>query len=92
MNIGPSFFSRLAGKAGHKPAAWPENLGPYTVPYLKRQRSRLITGHILVRGQGEPPDFRRVCIMYNSSYFQRGGANSLTLRQIARAGGDNDDC
>lgn len=33
----------------------------YKVPYLKWQRSRLITGHILVRGQGEPPDFRRVC-------------------------------
>lgn len=45
----------------------------HTVPYLKRQRSRLITGKVLVRGQGEPPDFRRVCIMYNSSYFQRGG-------------------
>ena len=29
--------------------------------------------------------------MYNSSYFQRG-ANSLTLRQIARAGGDSYDC
>lgn len=34
---------------------------PDMVPYLKRQRSRLITGHILVRGQGEPPVFRRVC-------------------------------
>lgn len=30
--------------------------------------------------------------MYNSSYFQRGGANNLTLRQIARAGGDSYDC
>lgn len=62
------------------------------VPYLKRQRSRLITGYILVRGQGEPPDFRRVCIMYNSSYFQRGGANNLTLNQIAQTGGDSYDC
>jgi hypothetical protein len=26
------------------------------VPYLKRQRTRLITGYILVRGQGEPPE------------------------------------
>lgn len=48
--------TRLAGKAGQQPAAWPEDLGPYTVPYLKWKRSRLITGHILVRGQGEPPD------------------------------------
>lgn len=64
----------------------------YKVPYLKWKRSRLITGNILARGQGEPPDFRRVCTMYNSSYFQRGGANSLTLRQIARAGGDSYDC
>ena len=62
------------------------------VPYLKWKRSRLITGHILVRGQGEPPDFRRVCTMYNSSYFQRGGGNNLTLRQIARAGGGEYDC
>lgn len=30
--------------------------------------------------------------MYNSIYFQRGGANNLTLRHIATAGGDNDDC
>lgn len=30
----------------------------YKVPYLKRQRSRLITGDILVRGQGEPPEYR----------------------------------
>ena len=54
-----------------------ETESAYKVSYLKRQRSRLITGHILVRGQGEPPDFRRVCTMYNSSYFQRGG--TLTL-------------
>lgn len=50
--------TRRAGKAGYEPATWPEDLGPYTVPYLKRQRSRLISGHILVRGQGEPPEYR----------------------------------
>ena len=27
-----------------------------TGPSLQRPKSRLITGHILVRGQGEPPD------------------------------------
>lgn len=31
--------------------------------------------------------------MYNSIYFQRGGgANNLTLRYIATAGGDSYDC
>lgn len=30
--------------------------------------------------------------MYNSSYFQRWGANNLTLRHIATAGGDSYDC
>lgn len=31
--------------------------------------------------------------MYNSSYFQRGGgANNLTLNQIAQTGGDSYDC
>ena len=137
MNIGSSLFSRPAGKAGQQPAAWPENLGPYTVPYLKRQRSRLITGHILVRGQGEPPDLQsRIAIRMIAATIQRpvkqlrlrcglgerqsgsllefqplfscnllggcalctipvissGGANSLTLHQIARAGGDSYDC
>lgn len=72
--------NRRAGKAGHKPAAWPENLGPYTVPYLKRQRSRLITGHILVRGQGEPPDLQsRIAIGMIAATIQRP-AKQLRLR------------
>lgn len=33
-----------------------ETESAHMVPYLKRQRTRLITGHILVRGQGEPPE------------------------------------
>ena len=72
--------TRPAGKAGHKPAAWPEDLGPYTVPYLKRQRSRLITGHILVRGQGEPPDLQsRIAIGMIAATIQRP-AKQLRLR------------
>lgn len=30
--------------------------------------------------------------MYNSNYFQRGGANNLTLNRIAQTGGDSYDC
>ena len=76
----PHWSFRLAGKAGHKPAAWPEDLGPYTVPYLKRQRSRLITGHILVRGQGEPPDLQsRLSIGMIAATIQRP-AKQLRLR------------
>lgn len=76
----PHWSFRLAGKAGHKPAAWPEDLGPYTVPYLNRQRSRLITGHILVRGQGEPPDLQsRIAIGMIAATIQRP-AKQLRLR------------
>lgn len=76
----PYWRSRPAGKAGHKPAAWPEDLGPYTVPYLKRQRSRLITGHILVRGQGEPPSLQsRLAIGMIAATIQRP-AKQLRLR------------
>ena len=72
--------TRLAGKAGQQPAAWPEDLGPYTVPYLKRKRSRLITGHILVRGQGEPPDLQsRLSIGTTAATIQRP-AKQLRLR------------
>lgn len=72
--------NRRAGKAGHKPAAWPEDLGPYTVLYLKRQRSRLITGHILVRGQGGPPDLQsRIAIGMIAATIQRP-AKQLRLR------------
>lgn len=72
--------TRLAGKAGHKPAAWPEDLGPYTVPYLKWKRSRLITGHILVRGQGEPQDLQsRIAIGMIVATIQRP-AKQLRLR------------
>ena len=76
----PHWSFRPAGKAGHKPAAWPEDLGPYTVPYLKRQRSRLITGHILVRGQGEPPSLQsRLAIGMIAATIQRP-AKQLRLR------------
>ena len=44
----------------------------HTVPYLKWQRSRLITGHILVRGQGEPPDLQsRIAIGMIAATIQR---------------------
>ena len=44
----------------------------HTVPYLKRQRSRLITGHILVRGQGEPPSLQsRLAIGMTAATIQR---------------------
>ena len=50
------------------------------VPYLKRQRSRLITGHILVRGQGEPPDLQsRLSIGMIAATIQRP-AKQLRLR------------
>ena len=76
----PRWSFRPAGKAGHKPAAWPEDLGPYMVPYLKRKRSRLITGHILVRGQGEPPDLQsRLAIGMIAATIQRP-AKQLRLR------------
>lgn len=72
--------NRLAGKAGHKPAAWPEDLGPYKVPYLKWKRSRLITGKVLVRGQGEPPDLQsRLAIGMIAATIQRP-AKQLRLR------------
>ena len=72
--------TRLAGKAGHKPAAWPEDLGPYTVPYLNRQRTRLITGHILVRGQGGPTSLQsRLAIGMTAATIQRP-AKQLRLR------------
>lgn len=52
----------------------------YKVPYLKRQRSRLITGHILVRGQGEPPDLQsRIAIGMIAATIQRP-AKQLRLR------------
>ena len=42
------------------------------VPYLKRQRPRLITGHILVRGQGEPPNLQsRLDIGMTAATIQR---------------------
>ena len=50
------------------------------VLYLKRQRSRLITGHILVRGQGEPPDLQsRIAIGMIAATIQRP-AKQLRLR------------
>lgn len=50
------------------------------VPYLKRQRSRLITGHILVRGQGEPPCLQsRLAIGMIAATIQRP-AKQLRLR------------
>lgn len=52
----------------------------YKVPYLKWQRSRLITGHILVRGQGEPPDLQsRLSIGMIAATIQRP-AKQLRLR------------
>ena len=52
----------------------------YKVPYLKRQRSRLITGHILVRGQGEPPCLQsRLALGMTAATIQRP-AKQLRLR------------
>lgn len=52
----------------------------HTVPYLKRQRTRLITGHILVRGQGGPPELQsRIAIGMIAATIQRP-AKQLRLR------------
>lgn len=42
--------TRLAGKAGHKPAAWPEDLGPY-MPNLRKA--------LTIRGCQVAPDVRQ---------------------------------